>query len=284
MSCVASAAASRVAPRVPAADGARRRDRVSRGARRPGARRWPPPRRLPPWTSPRSRTRGSPGASIGAPWARASPACARARWRASPRARMPTQRVEDYRFTDLAPLVGAQPAAADPAAAAGVDASAWTLEGAATTRVVLVDGVFCAALSDLSGVPGAAGRRAPPPPAPRRATRLAPSPGPRRRLRGPERRRGARRRDRHRARRREDARAAACRAARRRCSLTKARASRRRRRGWCWTRATAPRWRWWRSSRPRPRPEPARRVRPPRPLLATGSTACARSALGKTRA
>ena len=43
----------------------------------------------------------------------------------------------------------------DPAAAAGVDASAWTLEGAATTRVVLVDGVFCAALSDLSGVPGA---------------------------------------------------------------------------------------------------------------------------------
>ena len=38
MSCVASAAASRVAPRVPAADGARRRDRVSRGARRPGAR------------------------------------------------------------------------------------------------------------------------------------------------------------------------------------------------------------------------------------------------------
>lgn len=155
MSCVASAAASRVAPRVPAADGAHRRDRVSRGARRPGAR-------------PMATTAEAASVDVAAiedAWIAGSlDRCAVGEGVAGLRegalarlaaARMPTQRVEDYRFTDLAPLVGAQPAAADPAAAAGVDASAWTLEGAATTRVVLVDGVFCAALSDLSGVPGA---------------------------------------------------------------------------------------------------------------------------------
>ena len=155
MSCVASAAASRVAPRVSAADGARRRDRVSRGARRPGAR-------------PMATTAEAASVDVAAiedAWIAGSlERCAVGEGVAGLRegalarlaaARMPTQRVEDYRFTDLAPLVTAAPAAADPAAAAGVDASAWTLEDADTTRVVLVDGVFCAALSDLSGVPGA---------------------------------------------------------------------------------------------------------------------------------
>ena len=155
MSCVASAAASRVAPRVSAADGARRRDRVSRGARRPGAR-------------PMATTAEAASVDVAAiedAWIAGSlERCAVGEGVAGLRegalarlaaARMPTQRVEDYRFTDLAPLVAAKPAAADPAAAAGVDASAWTLEDANTTRIVLVDGVFCAALSDLSGVPGA---------------------------------------------------------------------------------------------------------------------------------
>ena len=72
-------------------------------------------------------------------------------------ARMPTSRVEEYRFTDLAPLVTASPVAADPAARDAVDdASAWTLSSADATRVVLVDGVFAPALSDLTGVPEAA--------------------------------------------------------------------------------------------------------------------------------
>lgn len=68
--------------------------------------------------------------------------------------RMPTQRVEEYRFTDLAPLVAAKPNASDPALAAAVDVSAWTLAEADKTRVVLVDGVFSESLSDLSGVAG----------------------------------------------------------------------------------------------------------------------------------
>ena len=72
-------------------------------------------------------------------------------------ARKPTSRVEEYRFTDLAPLVTASPVAADPAARDAVDdASAWTLSSADATRVVLVDGVFAPALSDLTGVPEAA--------------------------------------------------------------------------------------------------------------------------------
>ena len=72
-------------------------------------------------------------------------------------ARMPTSRVEEWRFTDLAPLVTASPVAADPAARDAVDdASAWTLSSADATRVVLVDGVFAPALSDLTGVPEAA--------------------------------------------------------------------------------------------------------------------------------
>jgi Fe-S cluster assembly protein SufD len=152
MSCVASAAASRVAPRVSAADGARRRDRVSRGARR-GAR-------------PMATTAEAASVDVAAiedAWIAGSiERCAVGDGVAGLRegalarlahARMPTQRVEDYRFTDLAPLVAAKPAAADPALAAGVDASKWTLEDASTTRVVLVDGVFCEHLSDLSGIP-----------------------------------------------------------------------------------------------------------------------------------
>lgn len=67
-------------------------------------------------------------------------------------ARMPTQRVEEYRFTDLAPLVTAKPSAAADPADADIDASAWTLKSADASRVVLVDGVFRADLSDLSGV------------------------------------------------------------------------------------------------------------------------------------
>jgi len=153
MSCVASAAASRVAPRVSAADGARRRDRVSRGARRPGAR-------------PMATTAEAASVDVAAiedAWIAGSlERCAVGEGVAGLRegalarlahARMPTQRVEDYRFTDLAPLVATKPAAADPAAAAGVDASKWTLEDADTTRVVLVDGVFCEHLSNLSGIP-----------------------------------------------------------------------------------------------------------------------------------
>lgn len=152
MSCVASSAASRVAPRVSAADGARRRDRVPRGARR-GAR-------------PMATTAEAASVDVAAiedAWIAGSlERCAVGEGVAGLRegalarlahARMPTQRVEDYRFTDLAPLVAAKPAAADPAAAAGVDASKWTLEDADTTRVVLVDGVFCEHLSDLSGIP-----------------------------------------------------------------------------------------------------------------------------------
>ena len=107
MSCVASAAASRVAPRVPAADGARRRDRVSRGARRPGAR-------------PMATTAEAASVDVAAiedAWIAGSlDRCAVGEGVAGLRegalarlaaARMPTQRVEDYRFTDLAPLVGA---------------------------------------------------------------------------------------------------------------------------------------------------------------------------------
>ena len=67
-------------------------------------------------------------------------------------ARMPTQRVEEYRFTDLALLVTAKPSAAADPADADIDASAWTLKSADASRVVLVDGVFRADLSDLSGV------------------------------------------------------------------------------------------------------------------------------------
>jgi|TARA_B110000967_G_scaffold56952_1_gene58405 Fe-S cluster assembly protein SufD len=67
-------------------------------------------------------------------------------------ARMPNQRIEEYRFTDLAPLVTQKPSKADPALAAGVDASAWTLAEADKSRVVLIDGVFSEALSNLSGV------------------------------------------------------------------------------------------------------------------------------------
>lgn len=55
-------------------------------------------------------------------------------------ARMPTRRNEEFRFTDLAPLIAASPVAADPAAAAAVDAAAWTLQAADATRVVLIDG------------------------------------------------------------------------------------------------------------------------------------------------
>lgn len=70
-------------------------------------------------------------------------------------ARMPTKRVEEFRFTDLAPLVTAKPVAADAAAAAAVDAAPWTLEAADASRVVLVDGVYCPDKSNLTGVAGA---------------------------------------------------------------------------------------------------------------------------------
>ena len=70
------------------------------------------------------------------------------------RARVPNSRVEDYRFTDLVPLLVSKPVAADPAAATRVDAAAWTLADADATRVVLVDGSFKA---DASNVTGAAG-------------------------------------------------------------------------------------------------------------------------------
>ena len=70
------------------------------------------------------------------------------------RARVPNSRVEDYRFTDLVPLLVSKPVAADPAAATRVDAAAWTLADADATRVVLVDGSFKA---DLPNVAGAAG-------------------------------------------------------------------------------------------------------------------------------
>eukprot|EP00227_Mantoniella_beaufortii_P020361 CAMPEP_0197580608 /NCGR_PEP_ID=MMETSP1326-20131121/4355_1 /TAXON_ID=1155430 /ORGANISM="Genus nov. species nov., Strain RCC2288" /LENGTH=515 /DNA_ID=CAMNT_0043144391 /DNA_START=98 /DNA_END=1645 /DNA_ORIENTATION=+ len=69
-------------------------------------------------------------------------------------ARVPTSRVEEWRFTDLAPLATAQPVAADPAAAAAVDATPWTLSAADTSRIVLVDGVYCPEKSNLSGVKG----------------------------------------------------------------------------------------------------------------------------------
>ena len=68
-------------------------------------------------------------------------------------ARMPTRRIEEFRFTDLAPLVTATPVAAD-AAAADVDVSSWTLAAADTSRVVLIDGVYRADASDISGVDG----------------------------------------------------------------------------------------------------------------------------------
>jgi Fe-S cluster assembly protein SufD len=69
-------------------------------------------------------------------------------------ARMPTRRNEEFRFTDLAPLVTQTPVAADAAAAAAVDATPWTLEAADASRVVLVDGVFCADKSNLTGLAG----------------------------------------------------------------------------------------------------------------------------------
>ena len=67
------------------------------------------------------------------------------------RARVPNSRVEDYRFTDLAPLLTSKPVAADPAAASSVDAAAWTLADADATRVVLVDGAFKADASNVAG-------------------------------------------------------------------------------------------------------------------------------------
>lgn len=67
------------------------------------------------------------------------------------RARVPNSRVEDYRFTDLAPLLTSKPVAADPAAASSVDAAAWTLADADATRVVLVDGAFNADASNVTG-------------------------------------------------------------------------------------------------------------------------------------
>ena len=69
-------------------------------------------------------------------------------------ARMPTKRVEEYRFTDLAPLVTAKPVAADAAAADAIDATPWTLAAADSSRVVLVDGVYRADKSNLEGVSG----------------------------------------------------------------------------------------------------------------------------------
>lgn len=67
------------------------------------------------------------------------------------RARVPNSRVEDYRFTDLAPLLTSKPVAADPAAATRVDAAAWTLADADATRVVLVDGAYSPERSDVTG-------------------------------------------------------------------------------------------------------------------------------------
>lgn len=67
------------------------------------------------------------------------------------RARVPNSRVEDYRFTDLAPLLTSKPVAADPAAASSVDAAAWTLAASDATRVVLVDGAFKADASNVAG-------------------------------------------------------------------------------------------------------------------------------------
>jgi len=67
------------------------------------------------------------------------------------RARVPNSRVEDYRFTDLAPLIISKPVAADPAAAADVDVATWTLAAADATRVVLVDGAYSPERSDVTG-------------------------------------------------------------------------------------------------------------------------------------
>ena len=156
MSCVASAAASRVAPRVPAATArvVAIASRVVRDA--PARARWPPPRRLPPWTSPRSRTRGSPGASIECAVGEGVAGLREGALARLAAARMPTQRVEDYRFTDPRARRRAArrrgPRRGGRRGRVRVDA-----RGRATTRVVLVDGVFCAALSDLSASPAVVG-------------------------------------------------------------------------------------------------------------------------------
>jgi|UniRef100_A0A7R9Y182 Fe-S cluster assembly protein SufD len=68
------------------------------------------------------------------------------------RARMPTSRAEEFRFTDLAPLLTKQPTAADASKADDVDASAWTFEAANASRVVLVDGVFRADKSSIDAI------------------------------------------------------------------------------------------------------------------------------------
>ena len=69
-------------------------------------------------------------------------------------AAVPSARVEDWRFTDLGALQGCA-LVKSPAAGPGpaVDVTACTCDAAATSRVVLVDGVVARALSDLSGLP-----------------------------------------------------------------------------------------------------------------------------------
>jgi Fe-S cluster assembly protein SufD len=68
--------------------------------------------------------------------------------------RMPSTRNEEYRFTDISPLLGSSLALA-PADAA-VDAGMLEqleLPEAAGSRIVLVNGVFRPELSDLSALP-----------------------------------------------------------------------------------------------------------------------------------
>uniref|UniRef100_A0A7S0NAH2 Fe-S cluster assembly protein SufD n=1 Tax=Pyramimonas obovata TaxID=1411642 RepID=A0A7S0NAH2_9CHLO len=64
---------------------------------------------------------------------------------------LPNTRTEAYRFTDLLPLVKAQLVV--PSEATDISLENYALEQADKSRIVLVDGIFRADLSDLSGLP-----------------------------------------------------------------------------------------------------------------------------------
>jgi Fe-S cluster assembly protein SufD len=69
---------------------------------------------------------------------------------------MPTTRNEEYRFTDVSPLLQqglAPPTAADGAAAAAALAAGRPLQRAAAATVVLVDGVMHEQASSVDGLP-----------------------------------------------------------------------------------------------------------------------------------
>lgn len=116
------------------------------GLRRPAAARLYPPRCWLALTAPLSRASPAPPRSLAALQASCLSALASTR--------MPTSRNEEYRFTDVAPVLALSLAAAD---GAGVDAAAAAaarpLKKAAAATVVVVDGVMDEQRSSLGALP-----------------------------------------------------------------------------------------------------------------------------------